>query len=320
MENSEVKIIDEKLIKTMFKIRGREGYKGLFGHTGIFAGTLRYVGAPYFTSEAAVRSGSGLVTLFVYDEISEIMKIKLNEEMVRSNPFIGNRISDREESEVLGKLTSIVFGPGLGDDLRTLETFMALKNLELPLVIDADGLNILNRVQRDENLNEISTQVYNKILEKDGDGGKNTPLELLKSRKSTTILTPHLGEFARLTGKNVEEIRADRENIAREFAKKYKVVLVLKDSQTLITDGEEIYINDKGNSSMSNGGMGDLLAGLIGSLLSQGYSAIEGGILGAYILGRCGDELSKERFIVNPRDILEEIPFVMKNIASNCNC
>lgn len=272
----EEKILEEKEIVSLLKPRGKEGYKGEFGHTFIVAGSFSYVGAPYFAAEGAVRSGSGLVTLFTRKEILEIMKIKLNEAMVRETG---------ELEKFLHRSQAVVFGPGMEAREETYKLLLSLKKTELPLIIDADGLNVL----------------------KDGEGK-----EFFRGRGGPTVITPHLGEFAALTGEKIEDIKKNRVKLARDFAREYGIIVVLKDSETVITDGKEIWINRTGNASMSNGGMGDVLAGMMGSLMAQKYSPMDGAKLACYFLGKCGEILSQESFIVNPRDILLILPKVMK--------
>ncbi|MGL5964701.1 MAG: NAD(P)H-hydrate dehydratase [Fusobacteriaceae bacterium] len=267
---------DEQEIIEIIKPRDRVGHKGNFGHTFIVAGSFEFVGAPYFSTEGAVRSGSGLVTLFTREKILEIMKMKLNEAMVRDI---------KELSDQLNKADSIVFGSGMGESWDTYESLLLLKDSKIPLVIDADGLNVLKKF--------------------DGD-------KFLKNRSGTTIITPHLAEFARLTGIGIESIKKDRLKIASEFAKTHGIIVLLKDSETVITDGTEIYVNKTGNSSMSNGGMGDILAGMVGSFLAQGYKGLESSKLASYLLGKCGELISQESYISNPRDIVQILPNVMK--------
>ncbi|MGL4402143.1 MAG: NAD(P)H-hydrate dehydratase [Fusobacteriaceae bacterium] len=270
------KILEEKEIVSILKPREKEGYKGEFGHTFLVAGSFAYVGAAYFGAEAAVRSGSGLVTLFTKTEILEIMKIKLNEAMVRDI---------QELKKNLQKADSVVFGSGMEENEETYNALLKLKGIKIPLVIDADGLNVL------------------KTGERKG---------FFREREGPTIITPHLGEFARLAQMKIEDIKKNRGEIAFDFAKKYGVTLILKDSETIITDGKEIYLNRTGNASMSNGGMGDILAGLVGSFLAQGYTTLEGAKLACYFLGRCGEMSSVENYVTNPRDILRILPRVMK--------
>ncbi|MGL5579199.1 MAG: NAD(P)H-hydrate dehydratase [Fusobacteriaceae bacterium] len=270
------KILEEKEIVSILKPRGKEGYKGDFGHTFIVAGSFNYVGAPYFAAEAAVRSGSGLVTLFTRKEILEIMKIKLDEAMVRDI---------QELKKHLQKGSALVFGSGMEESEEIYGALQDLKDAKSPLVIDADGLNVLKTQER---------------------------MEFFREREGATIITPHLGEFSRLTGKKIEDIKKNRVKLAFDFAKKYGITLILKDSETIITDGREIYINRTGNASMSNGGMGDILAGLAGSFLAQGYTPLEAGKLACYFLGKCGEMSSVENYITNPRDVLQVLPKVMK--------
>lgn len=192
-------------------------------------------------------------------------------------------IEDLEGS--VQKSNAVVFGSGMEDNEGTYKFLISLEKIKVPLIIDADGLNVLKNIER---------------------------LKFLKRRKYPTIITPHLGEFSRLTGKTVEEIKKNSEEMATEFAREYGIIVILKDSDTVITDGEKVYINKTGDSSMSNGGMGDILAGFVGSLISQGYDSIVAGNLATYLLGKCGEMVAKESYICNPRDILWTLPKVMK--------
>ncbi|MGL5050102.1 MAG: NAD(P)H-hydrate dehydratase [Fusobacteriaceae bacterium] len=268
-----IKITEKKIKKILIK-RKKNTYKNDFGHTYVFAGNSDYVGAAFFSSEACVRAGSGLVTLFTDVEILDIMKTKLNEVMVKD---ISKKIN-------FNKSNALVFGCGMGNNIKTFNFLKKLEEIQLPLVLDADGINALT----------FKKDFYKSFL---------------KKRQEKTILTPHYGEFSKLISeKNILNIKKNRFLIAKKFAKKHKVILILKDHKTLVTDGKKIYLNTTGNSSMSNAGMGDILAGMIGSFISQGYSPLKASILGVFLHGKCGDNLSKKNLIVNPRDILKNLP------------
>lgn len=261
--------------KIILKKRNLEGYKGNYGHVIVIGGSKGFTGAPVITANSAVRSGAGLVTLCLEDEIENLIVPSLLEAMscVFSNKTKINKL--------LKNATVIAFGPGMGKK-NTLDILKnILDNSTCPIVIDADGINILH---------------------------KN--MKLLTGKK--VVLTPHLGEFSRLIGLDREEIKKDRLNIAKEFALVNNVILLLKGHRTLITDGKDVYINTSGNPAMANGGMGDSLTGIIASLIGQGYDILEATYMGAYIHGYIGDELSKERFCVTARDIIEYLPIYMK--------
>ncbi|MEG0134381.1 MAG: NAD(P)H-hydrate dehydratase [Cetobacterium sp.] len=273
--------IDENFIKKIYIPRDPEGYKGDYGHTFIVAGSKGFTGAAYFSALGAVRSGSGLVTLATPNEVFDVLSTKLNEAMIISIEDCLNF------KNLLKKCSCLVFGPGMGATPKTkLLLDYIIESIETPLIIDADGLNVLKK-------------------------------SLLKFKeKKSVILTPHFGEFSRLTDFSIEYLKKNKVDIAIQFAKENNVILILKDHRTIITDGNNIFINSTGNSSMANGGMGDILSGIIGSFISQGYSPLYASILAVYFHGLTGDVLSKSMFCVNPTHILESFPFIMKDFFS----
>jgi len=259
----------------VLKKRDSQGYKSNYGHVIVIGGSIGFTGAPVITANSAVRSGAGLVTLCVEDEIESIVVSNLLEAM---SCRLSNEIRLKK---LLNAATVVAIGPGMGVE-KTLDILKyTLDNSTCPLVIDADGINVLN---------------------------KN--MKLLKGKK--VILTPHLGEFSRLTGLDMEEIKKDKLNIAKNFACVHNVILLLKGHRTIITDGKKTYINTSGNPAMANGGMGDSLTGIIASLIAQGYELLEATYMGTYIHGYIGDELSKERFCVTARDMINYLPIYMK--------
>lgn len=277
--------LDEKFIKEIYIPREPDGYKGDYGHTFVVAGCKGFEGAAYFATMGAIRTGSGLVTLGTHNDVLDHLSIKLNEAMTVSIENITN------VRQMLDKCTSIVIGPGLGDNPRNYDL---LKKIVVcgssPLVIDADGLNLLAK-----------------------------DLTLLDKRLCPTVLTPHFGEFSRLTGVSIDKLKKHKIEYAFDFARKNNVILVLKDHKTIITDGKEIYINTTGNSSMANGGMGDTLAGIIASFAGQGYCTLKATLLGVYLHGLTGEILSRGMYCVNPTHLLEALPYIMKKYICNNN-
>ncbi|GAA0177632.1 bifunctional ADP-dependent NAD(P)H-hydrate dehydratase/NAD(P)H-hydrate epimerase [Clostridium sediminicola] len=258
-------------------------HKGNFGKVNIIAGSEGFVGAAYIATQAAVRIGAGLVTLTCPKAVRNILSSKLVEAMTVE---LENKIKFRESME---KYDAIAAGPGMGNTEKTKEVIYDLiSNSKVPLVLDADGINVLN--------NNVS---------------------ILFKRKSDIVLTPHPGEFSRISGKTIEQINSDRINIAKEFAEKYKIVLLLKGYNTIITDGDKVYVNPTGNSSMATGGMGDCLTGIIAALMAQGIGSLEATYIGAYIHGYCGEKLSKSMFRVNAEHVLNELPYAMKELQLN---
>lgn len=267
--------IDFEMVRNKLRKRKQNSYKGDYGQVLVIAGSMGFAGAAYLTTQAAVRSGAGLVTLCVPKDIQDIMSIKLTEAMTinfEQSDKIGN---------VMVKANCIAIGPGMGVGKLTLNVIKnTIENADCPIVIDADGINVLQE-----------------------------KLEILERKNNTIILTPHYGEMARLTGLSIEEIRENRVEIAKSFANEHDVIVLLKDHRTIITDGKFIYENTTGNSAMASGGMGDTLTGIIASFIAQGYDPLEATYISAYIHGYCGDRLAETMFCVNATHIINELPF-----------
>ena len=273
-------IVDRDMVKKQIIKRDKYAHKGDYGKILVIAGSDGYTGAAYICTQGAVRSGAGLVSLYCPDNITEILSNKLVEAM--TVPFSNKA----KLQELLLKSDVIAIGPGLGDNEQTLEILRyVIKNAQCPIVIDADGINVL----------------------KDN-------LDILKEKKSEIILTPHFGEMSRITGISIEEITQNRMEISKEFAKKYGVIVLLKGYNTIITDGDKTIINSTGNSAMASGGMGDCLTGMVASFIGQGYKIMNASCMAAYIHGYCGEKLSKNMFCVNATHVIEEIPYAIKDL------
>jgi NAD(P)H-hydrate epimerase len=282
------KFSEEKFITSISDVRryllkrNEYSHKGDFGKVLIIAGSRGYTGAAYITTEAAVRCGSGLVTLCCHEDIQQVLSNKLVEAMTVT---LNHNLKIEENIE---KCDIVAIGPGFGNNIenRVLINRIIKSSLK-PMVIDADGINVLV-----------------------------DSLEILLEKKAPIVLTPHPGEFSRISGYSIEEINLNRISIAKEFANKYNIVLLLKGYNTIITDGKKVYVNPTGNSAMASGGMGDCLTGIIASLIGQGIPPFQATYIGAYIHGYCGEKLSKEMFSVNAEHILNELPFAMKELIS----
>lgn len=257
------------------------GHKGNYGRVLILAGSKGFAGAAYITTEAAVRTGAGLITLVIEDELCPILDSRLTESMTVGYSEIDRIDRLIEEADV------IACGPGLGSEKANIEMLRRfIINSKCPIVLDANALNIIS-------------------MEKD----------LLSFIKGRGIVTPHPGEMARLLGKSVTYVEENRIDVCRNYSKKNEVVTLLKGYNTLISDGEEVIINITGSSKMASGGMGDCLTGIITSLIGQKLGNYEGTILGAYIHGFAGDRLGENRYSVNSRDVIEEIPKIINDIS-----
>ena len=261
------------------------GHKGNFGKLLLLCGSRGYTGAAFFAAMGALRSGAGLVFLGVPESIYGIEAVKLNEPVIFPLPDAGGRLSADAVPEILARLPqmdAVLVGPGLGQSEGTLAVVRAvLEKAECPVVVDADGINVLS-AHRD----------------------------LLRGRKLPTILTPHDGEFARLGG----VIGEDRMAAAAALAEELGCTVLLKGHETCITDGTDGYINPTGNPGMAVGGSGDVLAGVITALLGAGLPPLEAAACGAWLHGAAGDRCAAElgQYGMLPTDMLSALPRLMK--------
>lgn len=265
--------------------RDANAHKGDFGRVLLLCGSRGYTGAAALAAMGALRCGAGLVYLGVPESIYAIEAIKLTEPIVFSLPEEDGMLSERalvKIKEMLPNMDAVLIGPGLG---RSEGVFSVLKSVleefSGPVVIDADGINVL--------------------------AGH---IDLLRGRTAPTILTPHEGEFARITGQACNDRIAE----AKDFAADHQVILLLKGHRTVVTDGETCYINHTGNPGMAVGGSGDVLAGMITALLGQGVSPIETAACGAWLHGAAGDICEKEigQYGMLPTDMLKVLPRLLK--------
>lgn len=271
--------------------REKNSHKGKYGKVGIIAGSKGMSGSAFLASSSALRTGSGLVYTMVPEVISEILEIKSIEAIVKS--FKGSRegfnIESIEEIErECQKLDVVALGPGIGVDFeRARMVSEILTRIDQAIVLDADAINCM-------------------IEDK----------EIIKQRKSVTILTPHLAEFARLIGEDIETIESNKEKYCMDFVKEYGVILVLKGHETLVCDKDNIYTNTTGNPGMATAGSGDVLTGVIASLLGQKLEAYKAAKLGVYLHGLAGDIAADEKgeFGLIASDILNAIPNAIKMI------
>lgn len=260
--------IDPKDVKTWFpaRVNGRDVNKGTYGHVFIYAGSEGFVGAPILAAEAAARTGAGLVTLVVPREIQQAV-------MSRVSPVVmTQRLESTSKVELGNKSCVAAIGPGLGDR-DGISSFISkfISRWSAPLLIDADALNALSR----------------KL-----DRGQST----VKNRTHPTILTPHPGEMGRLLGIDAKEVQSNRLAAVTRAARFYNCIVVLKGSQTLVSDPHgTVYFNTTGNPGMATGGTGDALTGVISALLAQQLSPIHAAVSGVYLHGLAGDIAAKRQ-------------------------
>lgn len=280
-----IRRLNHELVLSLLPDRNPWGHKGNFGKLLLLCGSRGYTGAAFFAAMGALRSGAGLVFLGVPESIYGIEAVKLNEPVIFPLPDAGGRLSADAVPEILTRLPqmdAVLVGPGLGQSEGTLAVVRAvLEKAECPVVVDADGINVLS-AHRD----------------------------LLRGRKLPTILTPHDGEFARLGG----VIGEDRMSAAAALTEELGCTVLLKGHETCITDGTDGYINPTGNPGMAVGGSGDVLAGVITALLGAGLPPLEAAACGAWLHGAAGDRCAAElgQYGMLPTDMLSALPRLMK--------
>jgi len=274
--------IDRDYVRAALPKRREDGHKGDFGKLLIVGGAVGYTGAPYLAASAAVRSGCGLVYLGVPERIWAVEAAKCASAMPFPLPDDGAQLTINALAPIQDKLKScdvLALGPGLGRSGGLALVGTLLRETQQPVVLDADALNALSH-----------------------------NLKSLDARKGrVTILTPHDGELARLLGISPDELaRRDRAETAREFAVTHGCALVRKGHHTLValSDGR-VLENTCGGSGLAKGGSGDVLTGIIASLLSQGAEPEQAAACGVWLHGRAGDILSARvtPYCVTPEDV-----------------
>ncbi len=266
------------------------GHKGSFGKIGVLGGSTGFAGAPVLAGTSALKLGCGLVKLAVPERIESRIVSRCPE--LTTVGLVDNKKGIVFEAisgikKMIEEVDILAVGPGLGVTTDTRELIkVILSEANIPVVLDADGLNAI------------------------------TDLDIFNRSKSEIIITPHPGEMARLTGLKIKEVNQNRVNIARDFAGKYGVYLVLKGASTVIAfpDGR-VYINPTGNDGMASAGSGDVLTGMIASLLGQGLEAEKAAVLGTYLHGLAGDIAAEKLtpYSLMANDITENIPAAIKS-------
>ena len=276
--------IDRDFVKNILPARDPGGHKGTFGKVLCVGGSVGYTGAPIFASRAAVRIGSGLVFLGVPESIWQVAAVKSDEAM----PFPMRDMDGKlhgcfdEIARRAEGCDAVLYGCGLGRSIGLDELIRQVLTIPRPLVLDADGINAL--------------------------AGH---MDVLQRRSAVTVLTPHEGEFARIGG----DLRRSRIDAAVDFAQAHGVYLVLKGPGTVVAAPDGRYaVNTTGNDGMAKGGSGDVLAGMLVSLLGQGMDAFDACCAAVYLHGLAGDlaAADKGKRGMTPTDLLEQIPYAIK--------
>jgi NAD(P)H-hydrate epimerase len=291
--NTEILTPDE--VKWLVPLRAADTHKGTYGHVLVIAGARGKTGAAILACRAAMRIGAGLVTLagpralndIFAGSLVEVMTEPLGDRLMEELPSLGTDAWQR----LLERKNALLFGPGIGvsDETRNSIRWL-LRNLQIPWVIDADGLNSL-------------------ALE----------IERLRAAKTAPVLTPHPGEMARLIGKDTATVNDDRVGTARSFALENRCHVVLKGARTVIATAEgKVFVNPTGNPGMASGGMGDVLAGMLAALLGQGFSPEDAMRLGVFLHGFVGDRAAEEKGPIGiiASDIIEGLPSGMRALSA----
>ncbi len=277
--------ITQTMVRDLLPERKTDSHKGDYGRVLLLCGSVGYTGAAALAAKGALRCGSGLVYLGVPEPVYPILASKLDEPVVFPLPAEKGMLSANAAGELLRRLETadaVLVGPGLGQSEGVLACLRTvLENSRVPVVVDADGINLLS-----------------------------THKDILRGRSIATILTPHQGEFERLAG----PVGADRVSAARDLALDLGTIVLLKGHETVITDGVAVYLNLTGNPGMAVGGSGDVLAGIIVSLLGQGIAPLEAAACGAWLHGAAGDLCRDEigQYGMLPSDMLLTLPRLMK--------
>ena len=281
----DIKKLDHASVLSLLPDRAPDCHKGDCGKILLLCGSRGYTGAAALAAMGALRSGAGLVYLAVPHSIYEIEASKLTEPVVLPLPDMGGTMSVSAAKDLLRLLPgkdAVLIGPGCGRSEGVLSAVMAvLEEYQGPVVLDADGINALKAHK-----------------------------DILRRRTSPTILTPHDGEFLRFGG----VLNDDRIRCAADMAEELGVIMLLKGHRTVITDGKTCYVNETGNPGMATGGSGDVLSGILVSLLGQGIMPLKAAACAAWLHGAAGDICAKEigTYGMLPSDMLHVLPRLLK--------
>ena len=281
----EIRTLTHPDVRSLLPDRDPWGHKGTFGRILLLCGSRGYTGAAYLSAMGALRCGAGLTFLGVPESIYAIEAVKLNEPVVFPLPDEKGMLSIFAVPEIekrLPQMDAVLVGCGLGQSPGTFAVVKTvLEQARCPVVLDADGINVL-------------------AAHKD----------ILRGRAYPTILTPHEGEFLRFGG----TVGEDRMASAAHFSREWNSIVLLKGHRTCITDGTLGYRNETGNPGMAVGGSGDVLAGMVVSLLGQGMKPLEAAACAAWLHGAAGDLCAEEigQYGMLPTDMLQILPRLLK--------
>ena len=279
-------ITSGELLDRCLPVRRRTAHKGDFGRVLIVAGSVGYTGAPVLAANAALRSGAGLIFVGVPEPVYPIVAQKLDEPMVFPLPADGDGVSEAAPEAILQRLPDMdacLVGPGLGRGAAVRAVVEGvLRHAACPVILDADGINAL----------EGHT-------------------DILRQASCPVILTPHDGEFRRL---GCDPSPEKRYSETRRFAREYGVTVLRKGHRTLIVSPDKVRLNATGNPGMATGGSGDVLAGILLSLLGQGVEPTDAAAAAAWLHGAAGDFCAESsgEYGLTPSDMIAALPIFLK--------
>ena len=288
-----MKVLEKEDIKCLFPKRDENSHKGNFGYVGIMGGCIEYSGAVKLAnlSSSSLVSGAGVVRLIIPKEIEvSVMPYLLEQTLFLVESQDGHMLFDKNIiDKSLEKLKALAIGMGWGEttDNEKILKYI-LKTKDIPIVIDADGLNTLAKMDK----------------------------SVLNKTKCKVILTPHLKEFERISGYSLDEIENNKEKLSADFAKKYNVILLLKGHETIITNGKEIYLVNRGCPGMATAGSGDVLSGILVGILGYNEPNVLTIAGGAYLAGLAGELAQNNLNDISMRasDTISKIPEAINEI------
>jgi hydroxyethylthiazole kinase-like uncharacterized protein yjeF len=287
-EDIDLNLITPQEVKKLLPQRRGDAYKGDCGKVFLLAGSTGLTGSAALASLSCLKAGAGMALLGIPQSLNSIMEVKVTEVMTKPLPDVKKKgvlaLRGLGEINILMKWANcLAIGPGLGQHFETIELVQRLiKRIDLPTVMDADGLNALAK-----------------------------DVSILKQRNFSLILTPHIGELSRMNKIPIEEIAKDRIKYAKNFSEEYNCFLVFKGAPTIVAEPSgQVYVNSTGNPGMATAGSGDVLTGIIVGFLAQGLTPLDSAIAGVYIHGLAGDLACEEKGVMGlvASDIMEKIP------------
>ncbi len=289
-ESIKTNLTDDEFLFNTLRPREEDTHKGTYGHLLVVGGSTGKSGAPYMAAMGALRSGAGLVTIGLPKGLNPSMETKTTEVMTLPLPETPEGGLSEGALEVIKDFLkdkeALVLGPGIGTSKETARFVIGLlQDLNVPSVIDADGLNVLRG-----------------------------SLSVIKGAGLPVVLTPHPGEMARLLDVSTAHVQRDRIGSARRLSESTGAVIVLKGASTVITEPEgTVYINPTGNPGLATAGTGDVLSGMIGGLMAQGLDPFSSAVSAVYMHGLAADRIKAERGAIGmaATDLLEKIPEII---------